>query len=146
MDEENLERFMKFVDVSGECWTWTGGKNTYGYGQITFDGKNWLAHRLMYLHCHGSLTPGLDICHSCRNKCVNPDHLEEKTKKENAADRVRDGTNPSGEKHGSSKLSKKQVLEIRRRSSEKQVDLAREFRVNFVTINDILSRVTWKHI
>ena len=146
MDEENLERFMKYVDVSGECWIWTGCKTRQGYGQITFDGKNWLAHRLMYLHCYGSLTPGLVICHTCRNRCVNPDHLEEKTEKENHADKLRDGTDNRGEKHNCSKLSKDQVLEIRNRHSEKLVDLAKEFGVSKSNITYIISRKIWKHV
>lgn len=146
MDDEALERFMKFVDVSGECWLWTANKNKDGYGQFNFDGKQWLAHRLMYQHCYGFLTPGLVICHTCRNKCVNPDHLEEKTVKENCFDRLRDGTNCCGENHNKAKLTEEQVLEIRSRSTESKICLAKEFRVSRPEISHIIYRKTWKHI
>lgn len=147
MDEKALERFMKFVDVSGDCWIWTGSKSQAGYGQFRFDGKPWIAHRLMYLHCYGSLTPGLVICHTCRNRCVNPDHLEEKTEKENAADKIRDGTDARGEKCVMAKLTTEQVLEIRRLSTKfKQKKLSEDFGVSNQHISDIIQRKTWKHI
>lgn len=147
MDEVYQERFMKFVDVSGECWSWTGSKDKAGYGQFNFDGKQWLAHRVMYLHCFGSLTPGLDICHTCRNRCVNPEHLEEKTTKENMADKLRDGTDNRGEKNCRSKLTTEQVLEIRRLSTKfKQTKIARDFGVSRQLIHKIISRKVWTHI
>ena len=146
MDEETLERFMNFVDKTDDCWYWIGSKNNYGYGKFYLQGKKWLAHRLMYWHCYGELTEGLVVCHTCRNKCVNPEHFEEDTQSKNTADKVRDGTDARGEKHGSAKLTAAQVLEIRRRSTEKQCDLAKEFGVNYGTISAIINRQNWKHI
>ena len=59
---------------------------------------------------------------------------------------MRDGTDARGEKHGSAKLTAAQVLEIRRRSTEKQCDLAKEFAVSRKTISDIINRRKWKNI
>ena len=53
-----------------------------------------------------------------------------------------------GEKHGNSKLSEKDVLEIRRRLSlgESQKDLAAEFKTPKPNISAIHLRKAWKHI
>ena len=146
MDEKTLKRFMKNVDKTDSCWLWTGSK-AVGYGKFWFEGKKWLAHRLMYLHCYGELIKGLDICHICRSKCVNPDHLEQKSKSENNGDdKIRDGTLQRGEKNGLSKLTNEEVLDIRSRTNQTQRSIAHEFDVSQTIINFILKGNTWKHI
>ena len=147
MDEETLERFMKFVDKRDDgCWYWTGGEDKDGYGRFYFQGKTRYAHRLIYWHCYGELTKGLVVCHTCRNKCVNPEHLEEDTKSKNQLDRVRDNTDIRGEKNHKSKLTVEQVLEIRRRSNDNQKLLSEEFGVSSKNINLIINRTIWKHL
>ena len=147
MDEETLERFMKYVDKTDTCWLWTGARHNWGYGYFAIDGKSWLTHRLLYIHCYGTIDPGLDVRHKCRPRnCCNPDHLELGTSAENMADKVRDGTVQRGEKHGQSKLTAEQVLQIRARSTENQHELGLEFGVSPGTINSIIHRKTWKHI
>jgi len=47
-------------------------------------GKNKVAHRISYELLKGDIPEGLDLDHLCRNRgCVNPDHLEPVTRKEN---------------------------------------------------------------
>ena len=146
MDEESLERFMKFVDKTEDCWLWTGAR-VKGYGHFGIDGKIWQTHRLLYIHCYGTIDPGLDVRHKCRPKnCCNPDHLELGTRAENVADRVRDGTDARGEKHGRARLTNEQVLQIRARSTESRHELGLEFGVSCTAINAIIHRRTWKHI
>lgn len=68
------------------CWEWTGHKDEKGYGTLTRQGKRWSAHRFMYTLHRGSIPEGLEIDHLCRNtSCVNPDHLEPVTRRENLA-------------------------------------------------------------
>lgn len=94
------ERFWPKVDKNGPvpdyrpdlgpCWVWTGAK-LKGYGQINSGGHNGralYAHRVAWEWTHGPITeagvenPHLD--HLCRvTACVNPDHLELVTCKEN---------------------------------------------------------------
>ena len=52
---------------------------------MRYRNKKWRVNRLSYLLIGGkSLTPGLVLDHLCRNRrCINPDHLEEVTVKEN---------------------------------------------------------------
>lgn len=79
------ERFTRYVKVDAEtgCWVWTGAKQKDGYGTISDNGRR-PAHRVSYERFVGPLIKGLTIDHLCRNRlCVNPDHLEQVTFKEN---------------------------------------------------------------
>lgn len=78
-------RFWKYVDASGDCWEWRGGRNMRGYGQYHVDQwRTVQAHRYAYWLTVMSIPDGLELDHLCRNKgCVNPDHLEPVTHAEN---------------------------------------------------------------
>ena len=83
--------FWSYVNQAGDCWLWLGPKNEHGYGK--FQGGQ--AHRYSYELLVGPIPAGLKIdhlCHtaSCRlgdecphRACVNPEHLEPKTQREN---------------------------------------------------------------
>jgi hypothetical protein len=67
------------------CWLWTGNLNAQGYGTGTYwrYGKQ-LAHRLVWMVLRGTMPTGLEPDHLCRvRRCVNPDHLEWVTHREN---------------------------------------------------------------
>ena len=70
------------------CWTWTSIVKTEGYPYFTFGMQAFRAHRLSYMWATPGATfenmEGLQIDHLCRNRlCVNPEHLELVTAKEN---------------------------------------------------------------
>jgi len=66
------------------CWEWTGYKDPAGYGQIGTPSGVKLVHRVSYEYYVGKIPDGLQIDHLCRNRpCVNPEHLEPVTAKEN---------------------------------------------------------------
>lgn len=79
------QRFWEKVDKSGEYWLWTGSRTSGGYG--TFyrgNGVYALAHRFVYELAYRSIPQGLHLDHLCRvRNCVNPEHLEAVTAKEN---------------------------------------------------------------
>jgi hypothetical protein len=65
----------------GLCWAWTGALNSRGYGCFSVDGRSQLTHRITYSLLVGTIAPGLEVDHLCRNKrCCNPDHLEAVTR------------------------------------------------------------------
>lgn len=66
------------------CWFWVGFVNPDGYGSFHWNGKSRPAHRAVYELLRGAIEPGLAIDHLCRvRSCVNPDHLEPVTRREN---------------------------------------------------------------
>lgn len=68
------------------CWIWNNGKTKDRYGVITIGGKKCYTHRLSYERRYGRIPNGLDIDHLCRDRsCMNPEHLEAVTRKENLA-------------------------------------------------------------
>ena len=80
-------RFWLYVDKNGPdgCWLWTGGLGTGGYGQFKrVQATTDRAHRFAYELLIGPIPPGMQLDHLCRNRrCVNPEHLEPVTGREN---------------------------------------------------------------
>lgn len=70
------------VQANG-CWVWTGPKTAKGYGRVSLQARpRLMAHRVSYAAHVESLTPGLELHHTCRNtSCVNPEHLLALTRK-----------------------------------------------------------------
>lgn len=70
-----------YVIQENGCWEWVGAHKQAGYGQW---GRTDCAHRVMYEKVRGPIPKWLHLDHLCRNKgCVNPDHLEAVTQREN---------------------------------------------------------------
>lgn len=74
------ERFWEKVDIGApdECWNWTAGSHTNGYGQFGFDVDHpRTAHSAAYELTHGvRSTKSASITQTCGNRlCVNPAHL-----------------------------------------------------------------------
>lgn len=144
--EEARDRFFSKVNKTDSCWLWTGAL-VCGYGYLWLQNKDIGAHRISWLLAGNTIPEGHLIRHKCRNRhCVNPEHLETGTYKENQMDRVRDGTDSRGEKHGQSKLTEDQIRAIRARHTENQRGLAKEYGVSQRAIFDIIHRRTWKHL
>ena len=94
-DEEILEKLSprvksKFIiDAVTGCYQWqagTNGKPGDLRGKIRVGGIKYNAHKFIYQEVYGVVTKGLVLDHLCRNKmCVNPNHLEPVTQRENTA-------------------------------------------------------------
>jgi hypothetical protein len=85
-DETIAQRFWSKVEIKGEddCWIWMGSKARGGYGHFKVYNKYPSAHRVAYELIKGPIPKGLVLDHLCRNpSCVNPNHLEPVTYREN---------------------------------------------------------------
>lgn len=81
------ERFWENVARNGrsECWIWSGGVQSHGYGMSSStDGRRLLAHRVAWELIVGPIPEGMHIDHRCHTpRCVNPNHLRPVTHKQN---------------------------------------------------------------
>ena len=67
-----------------KCIIWNKHLNKDGYGQLTYKGKTYLAHRFHYELIECKIPKNKELDHLCRNRsCINPNHLEIVSHKEN---------------------------------------------------------------
>src|SRR5690606_18598203 len=145
LSKEQIQRFWDKVDVRGpdQCWPWLGATDRRGYGQISFNGRNYRAPRLAILLHTGEMPgQGQDACHTCDNPaCVSPFHLWSCTRRENMQDAGRKGRIKSWKQ----KLTPSQVRDIRK-DPRPQKDIAADYGLHFATISKIKSGKVWKHL
>lgn len=154
------ERFWSKVDVCGpnECWEWQAA-SANGYGSFRVGskrdgtGRAVNAHRLAWeLHNGRKLRRGKVIAHKptvCHNRlCCNPAHLREATQRANQRDRWEDGTHTRGVRHGMSKLTESQVLEMRTLRASGLVFriIAAKFGVALSTAHQVCTNKRWRHL
>lgn len=72
------------INEDSGCWEWTGPLNQEGYGVCLHRGRRTSPHRLVAFLFNPEADRRLTVDHVCRNrKCVNPNHLEIVTLREN---------------------------------------------------------------
>lgn len=127
---------IKDCGYSSPCWVWCKSASS-GYGQVRVNGKLYKAHRFYYEMEVGPIPEGKHIDHLCRNPlCVNPEHMEVVTLKEN----TRRGR--------SAKLNVDDVISIRRRYSngESISDLHKEFGISRSHAYRIINNERWEEV
>jgi len=74
------------------CWECVSHGKRKGYALVNRNGAQIGAHRHVYQLKYGRLPGTLVILHKCDNPiCINPDHLEPGTQKQNMADKMAKG-------------------------------------------------------
>ncbi len=113
------------------CWIWQGGLNSKGYGVH----RHKPAHRVVYEREREPVPDALDLDHLCRvPPCVNPDHLEPVTHRENCRRGV------------ATKLTVEQVAEIKADTESSLDELAERYPVCAEHIRGIQKGKFWKDV
>lgn len=139
-----------------ECWGWIGSHSDTGYGNMMCcRGKCINAHKLSWVIHIGEVPKGKCVLHKCDNRgCVNPKHLFLGTIADNNRDCLEKGRHlgPRGTQVFSAKLDERKVVEILSLYDNVEYKygminaLARQFRVNRITISHIIHRRMWKWV
>lgn len=154
-----INRFWVKVDSVSDrqqCWVWMASKFERGYGQFSYQDRNFKAHRMAYKLHTGHDPVGL-IMHTCDNPpCCNPSHLVDANHSLNTIDSVAKGRHKGvpprndtrGALHSSSKLTTEMVLEIRAFHSQGHdvVALAKCYGVTDGTIRSVIHGRTYKNV
>jgi len=172
--KEFRKRFWSKVEKGSECWEWRAYKSPAGYGMIqarTIHPVPMLAHRVAWELRNGPIPDGLFVLHRCDNPaCVRAAHLFLGTQADNNFDRDRKGRTASGdangartkphrnpfvrncgsgltgERHPGSKLTQKDVDEIRRlfAAGMNRHQIAKRFGISDTHANRIVTGASWK--
>lgn len=88
--------------------------------------------------------------HTCDNpSCVNSEHLDSGTQRQNIEDRQRRDRQAEGSRNGRSKLDEEAVRSLRRRYADEDVTyrtLADEYDMNHRSIAAAIKGDTWAHV
>jgi hypothetical protein len=140
--------YWSMPEPNSGCLLWLGAAQN-GYGQLLWDGRTQLAHRLMWMVHNGPLpSPKTLICHRCDNpSCIEITHLFRGDHQINSDDKVRKGrqSRVRGNANGCSSLDEATVREILS-SLLSDADLAARFGMSRSGIGRIRRRDTWAHI
>ncbi|CAE6811919.1 hypothetical protein R69746_05662 [Paraburkholderia aspalathi] len=132
------------LDPVTGCRNWDGSLQSEGYGNFSFDGQFYLAHRVAYEAAKGPIPDGLLLRHSCDNRrCCNHEHLTPGSDQDNKDDCVSRRRHYFGEQHHWAKLTESQVQEIRA-SKSRNKDLAAEFGVDPSAVSHIKRNRNWR--
>ncbi len=135
--------------AGSDCLMWPFHRSPDGYARHPVNGRDVNVHSTMCAHRHGPRPSdkhhAAHICGNGVRGCVNPQHMEWKTPKENEADKKIHGTVLRGEKHHKTTIGSTDVENIRD-SNFSQRKLAELYDVSQSTIWRIRQRLTWRHV
>jgi hypothetical protein len=88
-----LTRLLNYRRIVGDCWEWTGGRDSWGYGKIKIQGRQLGVHRVaLHIFKEFDLANPLQVLHTCDNRrCFNPEHLFIGTQLDNVQDCIAKG-------------------------------------------------------
>ncbi|MEG4396426.1 HNH endonuclease signature motif containing protein [Microcoleus sp. BROC3] len=148
------KQFEKHIISKEDCWITDLYRNHKGYGQFNLKVKlkrtRMNASRVSFMIYNGEIAEGMFVCHKCDNPpCVNPEHLFLGTHQENMSDMVAKGRSNKGSKNPHSKLTEKEVFQIKVLLLETNLSAERLsilFDVSPRTIAYIKKNYIWKHV
>lgn len=125
------------------CWEWQGSKNNEGYGQVSYQGKIHLVHRLTYELIIGRIESDMYVCHKCDNpKCCNPAHLFIGTPRDNQIDCRLKNRNPT------SKINYNNALKIKRLFNDgySRKEISQQYSISYQQVCRIINGKYWNYV
>lgn len=145
-----VDRLLSRIKVNAAgCFEWQRSRNKAGYGKVTFNGRQQLAHRVSFAVFRNADIDSLFVCHHCDNPCcINPSHLFLGTCKDNMDDAKIKGRLSSGSRVLSSKMREEEVMAAVRlyESGETSGQIASRFGVSASSIYGIISGKKWTSV
>ena len=147
-----LRRYLNEVVIpydGNDCLIWPYTRISSGYAKIKIARKLLTVSRIVCEHYHGPPPSPLHLAaHSCGNGqggCVTPRHLRWATHQENQDDMLIHGTRIRGERNHLSKLTERDIPEIRCRLKAgcSQQSIANDYGVSQVAISAIHLKHSW---
>lgn len=138
------DRFWAKVDMSGDCWIWTGDKNENDYGVLYLKESPFYAHRISWAIAHKEDPARMMVCHTCDTpSCVRDSHLFLGTAWDNNTDMINKGRGRwlSGQSQPLAKFTDSDVLHVRNLYATGKYttqDLSSMYAVDNTTIHSIL--------
>ena len=131
------------IHTGDDCFLWPFSVNKRGYPQMWYapDKTCREVHRIVCILVRGRPRGKFDAAHSCGTpRCISPVHVRWKTR----GDNLREGKPRQGEA-GPSKLTEAQVRAIRA-DPRPQTAIAKDYGIGQMTVSNIKTRFTWRHI
>lgn len=147
--QDRFDRFMAKVDMTPDCWVWTGAVATNGYGRFMWaPGEVRQAHRAAYELAIGPIPSGHVVRHRCDNRiCVRPSHLETGTQADNINDAIQRDRAAVGERHPMARLTLAAVVDMRHDHAYRLTPLsvlARRYGITVAQASQIVRGSRWK--
>lgn len=137
-------------EVRNGCFEITSHKlDSNGYAETMIRGRTTKIHRHVYEQCFGKIPAGLVIRHKCDNRaCINPEHLEVGTHRENIGDMISRNRQAKGSRKPFSKLTEADVIEIKSLLSKGMTNrsIAGIYSIDESVISEIKHKKAWKHV
>ena len=143
------------VVINNDCWEWKYSMQRGNYGTFRRHGKQWTAHRISYFMFHSNAPMGvltdrsIAVRHKCDNPpCINPNHLELGTHRDNVMDKVNRDRHNRGRRVWKAKLYDEDIKTIFRlhRQGHPIRRIAEYYDISYSSIYLILQRKAWKHV
>lgn len=140
---------IEFIIDDNNCFICTShSKGKWGHCTITINNKSTTVYRHIYEECFETIPEGIIVRHRCDNgSCINPEHLELGTQKQNLSDMVERNRSRKGVKHHNFKLTETEVESIILNKEKLTIDqLSEKYGVSKRQVFRIRSGERWSHV
>lgn len=142
---------LDFIVTESGCFECTTHKKlSTGYYLMMYNHKRTSLHRYVYEEMFGEIPEGMVVRHKCDNRgCINPEHLELGTHKDNSRDMIERGGSLKGTKNPNAILTEEDVKEIRRLAfmGFKRKDICEMYGLkNINNVTSIKYGHSWSHV